>query len=270
MNWPDTNGNLWLFGGYNYSMGYLNDLWSYNTTSQDWTWVSGNDTANQGGTYGPLGQFSTSYDPGARQSSVTWTDNQGNLWLLGGYGYVPGNEGYLNDLWSFNPTNDQWALMSGSSSVNQSGVYGALYSPSATNIPGARQSSISWKDENGNLWLFGGYGIDSTGNYGYLNDLWEFQPTIATTTLLTSSSNPSTYGVSVTFTATVSPTTGSTTPTGSVQFSVNGSPVGSAVTLGSGQATYTTSTLAVGTQAISAVYTPTGVYTGSTSNTVNQ
>jgi len=31
-----------------------------------------------------------------------------------------------------------------------------------------------WTDLNGNLWLFGGQGFDSTGN-GTLNDLWEFK-----------------------------------------------------------------------------------------------
>lgn len=29
---------------------------------------------------------------------------------------------------------------------------------------------------NGNLWLFGGYGVDFFGNGGLLNDLWEFNP----------------------------------------------------------------------------------------------
>jgi len=36
---------------------------------------------------------------------------------------------------------------------------------------------VSWTDSNGNFWLFGGYGFDSGGNYGSLNDLWEFNPT---------------------------------------------------------------------------------------------
>jgi hypothetical protein len=46
--------------------------------------------------------------------------------------------------------------------------------PLATNVPGARDSAVSWIDSSGNLWLFGGEGIDSTGAFGYLNDLWEY------------------------------------------------------------------------------------------------
>ena len=161
--------------------------------------------------------------------------------------------------------------MSGSATLAKiTGVYGTQNSPSVSNYPGSRWSAYSWIDNYGNFWLFGGLGIDSAGNYGYLNDLWEYQPYITTTSSLTSSLNPSTYGQSVTFTASVSPTSGSTTPTGAIQFSINGSPAGSAVPLVNGEATYTTTTLAAGTDTISAVFNPTGIYTTSTSNTISQ
>ena len=41
-------------------------------------------------------------------------------------------------------------------------------------MPGARYGSISWTDGSGNLWLFGGYGYDSTAIHGCLNDLWRY------------------------------------------------------------------------------------------------
>ena len=34
----------------------------------------------------------------------------------------------------------------------------------------------SWTDSSGNLWLFGGYGVDANGLESGLNDLWEFNP----------------------------------------------------------------------------------------------
>ena len=89
-------------------------------------------------------------------------------------------------------------------------------------------------------------------------------PTCASTsTTVTSSVNPSIYGQSVTFIATVANTSGSTaTPTGSVQFSVDGVPFGAPVPLsGSGAAATATSgataTLRVSgsPHAIKAVYT---------------
>ena len=81
--------------------------------------------------------------------------------------------------------------------------------------------------------------------------------TIGTTTTLSSSLNPSSFGQSVTLTATVATPSGSTTPTGTVLFSVDGSPAGAVATLNGGTATYMTSTLAVGTRSITAVYSPT-------------
>jgi hypothetical protein len=75
----------------------------------------------------------------------------------------------------------------------------------------------------------------------------------ATTTVLTSSVNPSDSGQSVTFTATV--TSGAGTPAGTVQFKDNGLNLGVPVVLnGSGVAQLTTSTLAVGNHPITADY----------------
>jgi hypothetical protein len=70
-----------------------------------------------------------------------------------------------------------------------------------------------------------------------------------TTTTLSSSSNPSTYGNSVTFTATVTPSTA----TGTVTF-YNGSTKLGTGTLSSGKATYSTSTLPAGSDSITADY----------------
>ena len=81
-----------------------------------------------------------------------------------------------------------------------------------------------------------------------------------TSTTVTSSTNPSTIGRSITFTATVSNTAGAVistaTPTGSIQFIDGSSLLGTPQTLsGLGTATLTTSTLGVGNHPITAVYT---------------
>lgn len=78
-----------------------------------------------------------------------------------------------------------------------------------------------------------------------------------TATTLTASPNPATAGQAVTLTATVKPATGSTMPTGSVQFESGGTAVGSSVAVdSSGVATTTTTFAAAGTDALSAVFTP--------------
>ena len=174
----DSAGNFWLFGGYGAAsagmQGDLNDLWEY--TNGEWTWVSGSNLTEQPGVYGTKGVPSPNNYPGARYQAVSWTDASGNFWLFGGLGIdSAGNRGDLNDLWRFN--NGQWAWMSGLNTVavtGQAGVYGSEGVPAAGNTPGARVDASSWADASGDLWLFGGFGRDSTGALGLLNDLWKF------------------------------------------------------------------------------------------------
>jgi len=83
-----------------------------------------------------------------------------------------------------------------------------------------------------------------------------------TTTTLASSLNPSGYGQSVTFMATVS--AGSATPTGTVVFYDGSTAIGS-VTLANGSASLSTSSLAAGSHSITAVYQGSGNFAPSTS-----
>jgi hypothetical protein len=88
----------------------------------------------------------------------------------------------------------------------------------------------------------------------------------STQTGVTSSMNPSQSGQSVTFTAEVDAVApGAGTPSGTVQFSDNGTDLGGPQTLdGAGKASVSTAGLTVGAHTISATYTPAnGNYTGS-------
>ena len=115
------------------------------------------------------------------------------------------------------------------------------------------------------------YGTTYTGganNYGTVYSLTVPPPS---TTAVTSSPNPSTVGELVTITATVGPA-GPPTPTGTVSFTSNGTAISgcTAVLLSSSRtAVCTTSTLAVGTDAIVATYSGDSNYTGS-SGTLSQ
>jgi len=163
--WADTSGNVWLLAG--------NYLWQFNPTAAAWTWVSGGNSA----VYGTKGVAAVTNTPGARSESAYATDSAGNLWLFGGYGYDSGNAiGFLNDLWRFNPAAGTWTWVSGSNLVQSPGVYGTEGIQAATDAPGARYSPVLWTDLSGNLWLFGGYGLDSSGSVDTLNDLWEYVP----------------------------------------------------------------------------------------------
>jgi hypothetical protein len=74
--------------------------------------------------------------------------------------------GDSNDLWVFNTTISQWIFLSGNTTRNQAGNYGTKGIASPNNIPGGRDSSMSWIDSQNNLYLFGGNGMDSLGKLG--------------------------------------------------------------------------------------------------------
>ena len=214
VSWTDGSGNFWLFGGFGKdgagTLGFLNDLWEY--SGGTWTFVSGSSLANQIGIYGTPGTASTTNAPGGRQEAVGWADAAGNLWLFGGEGEDGNNpptaNGILNDLWEYNIAAKQWTFVMGNTTANQTGVYEAqtVVGPVSTTgaastcgltvgltvsnnvicapvstagaLPGSRWGANGWTDAGGNLWLFGGWGLDSTGTNGNgaLNDLWVYTP----------------------------------------------------------------------------------------------
>jgi galactose oxidase-like protein len=202
VTWKDTAGNFWMFGGFGYdktgTVGFLNDLWEY--TGGHWVWASSgianSNVINQNGVYGTQGTGAAANTPGSRQTAVGWADPNGNLWLFGGEGLDSTGtpNGILNDLWEYSIANNQWVWVAGSSTANQTGSYGLapVIGPANTataagtvgltqtpgSFPGSRWGATSWIDHDGNLWLFGGWGQDSTGTNGngYLNDLWAYVP----------------------------------------------------------------------------------------------
>lgn len=174
-SWKDANGNIWVFGGQGYdenSLGMLNDLWKYETGSNQWTWISGDQAVDQPGHYGTRGIPSATAQPGARYIASSWADLSGDFWLFGGYGYDTTQTGFLNDLWRFSPQTGKWTWAKGDPVIDQPAIYGTQCLADSSNKSGSRMSSISWTDGVGNLWLFGGYGYDSTSS-GSLNDLWK-------------------------------------------------------------------------------------------------
>ena len=172
--WKDASGNFWLMGGFGLAAsgtGNLNDLWMYSTVTNRWTWISGDNTINPVSVYGTKGTSAAGNKPGGRSNGISFSDAAGNLWFMGGY-----NSGYYNDLWKFTPSTAEWTWVSGDNTSNKKGVYGTKSITDLTNKPGARYSSSSCKDANGDVWVFGGYGYAAAGADSYLNDLWKFHP----------------------------------------------------------------------------------------------
>ncbi len=159
-SWVDNTGDLWLFGGQGYN-GYKNDLWKYNISSNQWTWIAGDSAGNKSHVFGTKGISNPSVTPGGlAETCATWTDSNNNLWLFGGMNGVP-----WNTLWKFNISSGQWTWMSGDNFASSNGSYGTKNVASPTNVPSARYAYTRWI-KNDTLWLFGGLSI------GPLNDLW--------------------------------------------------------------------------------------------------
>jgi N-acetylneuraminic acid mutarotase len=219
--WQDAQGNFWVFGGSGIDstgfaghLKYLNDLWKYTPgadgTIGAWTWMAGPDVApgamipgdyGVSGVYGTRGTPATTNYPGGRDAAMTWSDASGNIWMFGGIGIdSAGFFGFMNDLWKYSPSTGEWTWVSGSDAVGSenggaSGVYGTQGTPAADTVPGGRYSAASWIDSAGNLWLLGGFGYDSTGGLGGLNDLWKFDPTTSQWTWMSGSDTASAGGV---------------------------------------------------------------------------
>lgn len=194
-SWTDNSGNLWVIGGYGYATtgpaDLLNDMWKYDVLNNQWTWMKGySNTLVQQGTYGTQGTFATANVPGARYDAISWTDGGGDLWLFGGYGFGVGNTlDYLNDLWRYNLSTNEWKWVKGTNTVAQAGIYGLQNLNSPFNMPGSRSASATWKDNSNNLWLFGGIGYNVANNVGKLNDLWKFDNCLGPNIVINSTSN---------------------------------------------------------------------------------
>jgi hypothetical protein len=74
-----------------FGSGRLNDLWRFNISSNEWTWLSGNNTVNAFGNYGTKGAPSVDNYPGARRGhSMAFDFTLGCIYIFGGLGYHRG------------------------------------------------------------------------------------------------------------------------------------------------------------------------------------
>ncbi len=164
--WKDGDGNFWLMGGGDFTNS-RNEMWRFNPTTNNWTWVSGVTTANVAGTYGTKCITAAANMPGARiENRATWVVN-GNLWMFGGARTGSVSPSW-NDLWEYCVETNKWTWISGDNIADQPSNWGTINVPNINNKPGARGGSMAWKDNNGHLYLYGGF------NGSSYNDLWRF------------------------------------------------------------------------------------------------
>lgn len=171
----DSQDNIWIFGGNGFSAddvagSNFNDLWKFDTSTKNWTWVDGTLTPNQAGIYDSKGAPSTTARPGGRRGLSMWLDNDDNIWIFGGYGRnAAGAEVWLQDLWKFDGSRWTW-VWGDDTGGNLFPVAGAVGTFDASYSPAGRIKYGHWKDADGNFWLIGG----KWGPNKYTMDVWKW------------------------------------------------------------------------------------------------
>ncbi|HEY1056627.1 MAG TPA: kelch repeat-containing protein [Emticicia sp.] len=170
--WTDKQGNLYMFGGNTGMLDeYLSDFWIFDIKKQNWTQLSNSKELNKKNQSTGKNKNNTNNLPAARAKAATWVDNKGDFWLFGGttHDYTLGRDIYFNDLWKYDTNKNNWLWVSGNLEGNTKVEVAEI-------IPSARFSSAAWFDgTNNGLWLYGGFGLNSTATaYGGLSDMWFF------------------------------------------------------------------------------------------------
>lgn len=141
------------------------------------------------------------------------------------------------------------------------------YGDAAISFNGGTLNLGTAVDPGGNTINVNGAGMLVTSTipqrFSALGDTFENNGTVLNpfnTSALTASVNPSLLNQAVSFTAGITPAVPGTTPSGTVQFLIDGVKAGAPVVLSGGSATYTTSALTAGSHTITALYSGDGYY----------
>jgi hypothetical protein len=173
--------SLYTFGGYStYKKCVGNDLWKFNLSALEWTWISGDLNCTASGRKplaGAKGVFAAGNRPGAKLTPSYWkSDSEKRLFVFGGRGAYSDSVFSTNanlpnqywdhgdDVWEYDLVNQQWAWIKGS-------LFRSALALSTGNsdllTPGWSVEATFGTDIDDNLWVIG------SGNSGsYL--LWKF------------------------------------------------------------------------------------------------
>ena len=166
----ETNTKLYLMGG-NYNGNFYNDFWIFDKASKQWTWLNGSkNNESPYSLYGPIGQIDATYYPRSRTQSITWVDEDENLWLFSG---VNNESYYLNDFWKYDAVNHIWTLMGGSQ--NNCSATAAYF---VDNYPPFLSKAIAWT-AGSDLFFYGGNTLirsatSNTLTTGVSSDIWKY------------------------------------------------------------------------------------------------
>jgi N-acetylneuraminic acid mutarotase len=173
-----ADGTFLLFGGSKpqpevkefYRTDPLKDLWSYDPGKKSWTLLWGDVQRNM---------RATELSPGALEYHSVAGDANGNLLVFGGgERNVEKGFDYMNVLWRFDVQKRAWGKLTRGLERN---------ARNSETGPGARMFHSMALDKEGNVFVFGGFGVDRNEKDGHLQDLWKFDLKTEKWTLLSGS-----------------------------------------------------------------------------------
>jgi hypothetical protein len=167
---------IYLFGGSGNgnvdttTTGYLDQLWRYTVSNNQWTWLMGSSIQYSGSgvpTYPSLAGLTgatTETTPGARGFFGMTIDTLDRIWIAGGIFFD--TPVLARDIWMYSTTSSEWRWVGGQSSQSTAISTVTMEIYSTTYSFGSRHFTQLASDDYNNIMLFGGLGS------AYLGDIW--------------------------------------------------------------------------------------------------
>src|SRR6185503_21255916 len=104
--WVDDSSRLWLYGGILYNstgpgswsfVGCGGDMWMWDNSIGQWTWMQGTSLLSSPGVYGTKGVASPTNRPPGKGAYTRFKDSEGNFYMFGGFNLGQS----FNDMWKY-------------------------------------------------------------------------------------------------------------------------------------------------------------------------
>lgn len=165
-SWVAPDGSLYLYGGVN-TFNTLSDLWKFNILTSTWFKISDKGQYYNGDYTTPDNFYPPSlYDP------ITWVDSN-KFYLTTGRPDSPIPRS-LSSIWTFDLTTDKWTFDQLNDAKPPSGNYNWAAQPI---YPADRFKTTHAVANNGDIFIFGGFGNTTNFSYSAVNDFWKYTKT---------------------------------------------------------------------------------------------
>lgn len=168
--WRGDNNDFWIYTG------RKDEMWRYNTLTNSWTWIKGDNSPSPGyilPTYGTKGIADPANSPGSQNTPTFWRDVAGNFYMYGG---SVNTKGRINTVWKYSSVSNEWIWIAGDKDSLQPAINGTKGVWSVNNNPGAMDGAeVFLSTQNSDtVYMYGGRYQDYTGKSGFMRDLWAF------------------------------------------------------------------------------------------------